>query len=494
MAIVLGREKKNLHVAVDLGAGSGRLIAGELCQGRLELREISRFPTPSGSADGYQCWDLDAIEAQVRAGLALCAASGPVASVGIDSWGVDFVLLDAQRQRVGKAVCYRDPRTQGMEDRVRARLEAEEIYRRTGIQFQRYNTLYQVAAAVEQEQQWMEQARHLLMIPDYLHSQLSGVLSNEYTMATTTQMLGLDGQWDEALLGAAGMKGNLMLPPTDAATVLGQMRLGEDRIEVIAPATHDTASAVAGAPLESADEAYISSGTWSLMGIESAVPYRTPEAMRMNFSNEGGIERRYRVLKNIMGLWLLQRVCAEHEVRDVEALVAEAACLPAWRSVVNPDDAVFLNPPNMTEAIRAYCRQTGQPRPENVAELARCIFDSLALSYRHVKEELESLRQRKLTGIRILGGGSQNRLLNQLCADACQLPVYAGPVEASALGNLCAQMIAMGELENLDAARALIRASYPPQEFKPQASIPEAVWTHFQQILKMSLLSVVEVL
>jgi rhamnulokinase len=468
-----------------LGAGSGRLIAGKVVQERWELREMSRFPTPVCSAGGdYLCWEIDGIEARVREGLTQCAFCGPVVSVGVDSWGVDFVLLDAERQRLGKAVCYRDKRTEGMIERVQARLSAEEIYRRSGIQFQRYNTLYQLAAAAEQEPGWMASARHLLMIPDYLHYRLSGVLSNEYTNATTTQMVGLNGQWDEELLKAAGLNRNLMLPPTDAATVLGEMPLGIGSIQVIAPATHDTASAVAGAPLESVDEAYISSGTWSLMGIESRTPFETPEAMRMNFTNEGGVERRYRALKNIMGMWLFQRISEEFGIKDVAALVAEASEASAWRSVVNPDDAVFLNPANMTETIRAFCRQTGQPEPATPAQLARCVFDSLALSYRNVKEELESLRQRKLTRIRIIGGGSQNRLLNQLCADACQLPVSAGPVEASALGNLSAQSMALGVIEDLDAARALIRRSFPPQEFLPQAAIPDAVWSHFQRVLK----------
>jgi len=482
-ARLMNREKTSLNcVAVDLGAGSGRLIAGQVSGGRLELAEAGRFQTPSfyDAASGYQCWNIDEIEAKVREALASCTAAGPVASVGVDSWGVDYLLLDEKLDRVGVAVCYRDKRTEGIVERLQARLGAEAIYRRTGIQFQPYNTLIQMAACCEQEPRWMDDARHLLMIPDYLHFRLSGVISNEYTNATTTQMLGLDGRWDEVLFEAAGLKRDLMQPPTQAATVLGQMRIGGVALKVIAPATHDTASAVAGAPLESIDEAYISSGTWSLMGIESMTPMATAEAMRMNFTNEGGFERRYRVLKNLTGMWPVQRICQEKGIDDVEGLVAEATTASAWRSIVNLNDPLFLNPPSMIEAIRSYCRYARQPEPESIAQMARCVFDSLALSYKTVREELELLRQCKLARIRIVGGGCRNRLLNQLCADACQLAVTAGPVEASALGNLSAQMIALGAIENLDAARALIRASFPMEEYQPKARVPENVYQQFK--------------
>ena len=470
-------------VAIDLGAGSGRLVEGRLVNGKLLLNELSRFRTQmiDDAETGYQCWEIDEIFSRIQSALEMCAADGAVTSVGIDSWGVDFVLLDAERKRVGKAVCYRDKRNPPAMERVLARISAEEVYRRTGIQFQPFNTLYQLAATVDEQPQWIEAARHFLMIPDYLNYRLCGVLANEYSNATTTQMLGLTGAWDETLAQAAGLKRGLMQPPAAAATVLGQTRIRGAWTAVVAPATHDTASAVAGTPLENDDEAYISSGTWSLMGIESRVPYAGPDAMRMNFTNEGGLERRFRVLKNIMGMWLLQRVCEEHDVRDIGALDAAVESLPAWRSIIKPDDRHFLNPPSMTEAIRAYCRRMEQPEPRTVAELARCIFDSLALSYRSVKEELESLRGRKLEKIRIIGGGSKNRLLNQLCADACGLAVAAGPVEASALGNLSAQMMAMGAVENLDAARALVRASFAIEEYKPGAAVPDAVYKTFQQ-------------
>jgi rhamnulokinase len=473
-------------IAIDLGAGSGRLIAGEIAMGKWKLTEMSRFVTPivEDARSGYMCWEIDSIVLQIENAIEKCAALGNIDSLGVDSWGVDYVLLDKDLRRIGQTVCYRDKRTAGIMERVHSRISREDIYRRTGIQFQPFNTIYQLAAAVEQEPEWMRAAQHLLMIPDYLHFALSSVLSNEYTNATTTQLLGVNGEWDAALLHAVGLKRNLMQPPVNAATILGQTKVGNAWVKVIAPATHDTASAVAGTPLESTDEAFISSGTWSLMGIESMVPITTEDALRMNFTNEGGIERRFRVLKNIMGMWPIQRLCEEHHVTDVAALVDQAAIETAWRSIVNPDDALFMNPPSMTEAIRDYCRQTQQPAPKTIAQLARCIYDSLALSYKFVMEQLEQLRGRKITKIRIVGGGCKNRLLNQLCADACQLAVIAGPVEASALGNLSAQMIALGVIENLDAARALIGNSFESQEFLPKANVPVSVENNFKTFLK----------
>jgi rhamnulokinase len=427
------------------------------------------------------------MEALIRRALDKCATQGPLDGVGVDSWGVDYVLLDEQLRRVGPAICYRDRRTAGFMERVQAQRPAAEIYRRTGIQFQPFNTLYQLAAAAEQEPEWMRTARHLLMIPDYLHFRLSGVLSNEYTNATTTQMVGLDGAWDPTLLQAAGIRPELLRPLTAAGTVLGEMQIGAERAAVIAPASHDTASAVAGTPLEGPDEAFISSGTWSLMGVESQAPIATDAALRMNFTNEGGLERRFRVLKNLTGMWPLQRICAEQRIHALDTLISQAEGVSAWRSLVNFDQPYFLNPVSMTGAIRRACRASGQPEPVTPAQLARCIFDSLALSYRKVKEELQTLRGRDLTRIRIVGGGSRNRLLNQICADACQLPVSAGPVEASALGNLCAQWMALGEISNLDAARALIRASFPPGEFPPRAAIPASAWERFQALLDQPL-------
>jgi rhamnulokinase len=472
-------------VAVDLGASSGRVIAAQLRKGSLSLQEVCRFSIAfsKDQHSGYLCWDIDAIEKNFRQGIEDASQLAPIASIGVDSWGVDFVLLDAELRRVAPAICYRDDRTKGKIEQVSARMSKAEIYRRTGIQFQPFNTIFQLAAMAEREPEWVAKTRHQLMIPDYFHFKLCGVMANEYTDATTTQLLNLDGTWDRELFAAAGLKQIWMQPPVAAGTVLGEACLGNKAVKVVAGTTHDTASAVVGTPFAAETEAFLSSGTWSLMGVESVVPYASEQAMQWNFANEGGFGRRYRVLKNIMGLWLLQRITQEFQVPIDDALMSAISDAAPWRSIVYADDARFLNPDSMTQAIKDYCVETGQPAPLTLAQFARCALESLALSYRLVKEQLESLRGQSLTRIRIVGGGTKNRLLNQLCANACQLPVSAGPAEASALGNICSQMIALGEIPSLDAARALIRNSFEINEYRPLEPIPGSVWKKFSNML-----------
>lgn len=473
---------QDLFVAADLGAGSGRVMAGRLQDGVLGLSELNRFSTAfSPGADGrYLRWDLDRIEAEIRKGLQGALALGPVAALGVDSWAVDYVLLDAERRRVGEAVCYRDPRSEGMLARITARIPAAEIYRRTGIQFQPFNTLYQLTAMAAQEPDWTRRARHLLMIPDYLHFRLSGVLSNEYTNASTTQLLGLKGAWDAELLAASGAGGLDLQTPVEPGTMLGKAGDAAPGAWVVAPASHDTASAVVATPLESEDEAFLSSGTWSLLGFESLQPFADERAQAMNVSNEGGYGRRFRVLKNVMGLWLLQRLCADFGTPLDAALLDAAEAAPAWRSIVDPDDPIFLNPASMRQAIAQRCGESGQAEPRNAAEYARCALESLALSYRRAVGDLAALRGRPFRRIRIVGGGSKNRLLNQLCADACRTPVSAGPAEASALGNLCVQMIALGRLSGLEEARALIRRSVDGGAFEARDAVPAPVLSRFR--------------
>ncbi len=472
--------------AIDLGAASGRVVVAEYDGERLALREASRFETPLGrdAGSGLECWDLDAIEARVLAGLRAATSQAPVQSVGVDTWGVDYVLLDDRRQRVGPAVSYRDRRTDGMMEQVFARIPREEIYRRTGIQFLALNTLYQLAATARRNPEWLRRARHVLLLPNYFLYRLCGVLANEYTHATTTQMFNIEADdWDDELLAAAGVSRRVMAPLVEPGTVLGEVDApAGGRVKVVAPGTHDTASAVAAVPLEGPDEAFISSGTWSLMGIESRVPYASEAARHLNVANEGGVERRYRVLKNLPGLWLVQRIRQESGSPGHPALVEAARRAEPWRSLVDPEDPRFLNPPSMTAAIRDFCAETGQPLPEELGGLARCAIDSLALSYRRVKGELEALRGRPLSRIHVVGGGSQNRLLDQLCADACQLPVSAGPVETSALGNACVQLMALGVLPGLAEARAIVRRSSAVEEFLPRQAVPEAVWERFRSL------------
>jgi rhamnulokinase len=422
----------------------------------------------------------------VLQGLEAATALAPVRSVGVDTWGVDYVLLDEGLRRVGPAVSYRDDRTQGTMEQVFARMPAEEIYRRTGIQFQTFNTLYQLAATARDHPEWLRRARHVLLLPNYLHFRLCGALANEYTDATTTQLYDIEANdWNDDLLAAAGVSREVMAPVVEPGTIVGELDSpGGGRMKVVAPGTHDTASAVAAIPLEDPGEVFISSGTWSLMGVESLVPFANATARHLNFANEGGVERRYRVLKNIVGLWLVQRIRQESGSPDHATLVEAARAAEPWRSLVDPEDLRFLNPPSMTAAIRGFCAETGQPQPEGLGALARCAIDSLALSYRRVKGEIETLRGGPVSRIHIVGGGAQNRLLDQLCADACRLPVSAGPVETSALGNACVQLIALGALGSLAEARALVRRSYATEEYLPRGAVPEAVWERFQSFAR----------
>jgi rhamnulokinase len=463
--------------AVDLGASSCRVFIASTDGDRISLQETARFETPLiRDASGYQCWDLDRVEAHVRDGLRSAQRAAALASVGVDSWAVDFVLLDDAAQKAAPAVSYRDARTQAAMADALARMPASEIYRRTGIQFQPFNTLYQLVATAAREPAWIARARRLLLLPDYFHFRLSGVAANEYTNATTTQLWDIAADdWDDDLLALAGISRALLGPPVAPGTVLGEMASPSGdggAVKVIAPATHDTASSVAAIPLDGEDDVFISSGTWSLMGIESPIPFASDAARRLNVTNEGGVERRYRVLKNIAGLWIIERIRKELGERH-EDLIEAARAAPAWHSLIDPHDPGFFNPPSMVEAIATFCAATGQPRPETAGALARTVFESLALSYRTVAGELASLRGRPVSRIHIVGGGSQNRFLNQLAADACEVPVRTGPVETSALGNACVQLVGLGVLPSLDAARALIRRSYPAVDYAPRTPVPD---------------------
>ncbi|MDZ7278395.1 rhamnulokinase [Pantoea eucrina] len=459
-------------VAIDLGASSGRVMLAQWQRSsqQITLREVRRFANERVQRQGYDCWDLDALEQAIRAGLAQLDAEGIVLdSIGIDTWGVDLVLLDAQGQRVGEAVSYRDTRTHGLMEEAIDALGKARLYQRTGIQFLPFNTLYQLRALHQQQPDWQARVAHALMIPDYFHYRLTGKMNWEYTNATTTQCLNITtGTWDRELLAWAGVDARWFGIPHPPGNRVGEWHTAQGRpVPVIAVATHDTASAVLATPLLHEDAAWISSGTWSLMGIERLEPCVTPAAQRANFTNEGGAEG-YRVLKNIMGLWLLQRVCSELQITDLAALIAQAAQEPACRALIYPNHRRFINPDSMVQAIQLACAEQHMPVPHTPAALARTIFDSLALLYREVLLELTALRGAPLRQLHIVGGGSQNPLLNQLCADACQLPVMAGPVEASTLGNVGCQLIALGEVADVAALRHVIRLNSDTTIFSPQ--------------------------
>ena len=458
-------------VAIDLGASSGRVMLAQwtpACQ-HITLREVRRFTNQRVRRAGYDCWDLDRLEQEIRAGLQQLDDEGIVPdSIGIDTWGVDLVLLDADGARVGEAVSYRDKRTDGVMAQAISDLGQQTIYQRTGIQFLAFNTLYQLRALHQQQPDWQSQVKHALMIPDYLHYRLTGVMNWEYTNATTTQLLNIEsGTWDRELLAWAGINASWFGTPHAPGNTVGYWTSPSGQsIPVIAVATHDTASAVLATPLSQDGAAYLSSGTWSLMGIESLQPCVNEAARQANITNEGGAEG-YRVLKNIMGLWLLQRVCSELHICDLCALIADAAHEPACRTLINPNHTRFINPDSMVQEIQNACAEQAMPVPQTPAALARTIFDSLALLYRQTMLELSRLRKAPLCQLHIVGGGSQNPLLNQLCADACQLPVLAGPVEASTLGNVGCQLIALGELRDVADLRRCISRNFPSETFNP---------------------------
>jgi len=328
-------ERERVHVAaVDVGAGSGRVMLASFDGERLDLTEAHRFETPLGidPVTGYDCWDSEAIVREIGIGIDRADAMAPIDSVGCDTWGVDYVLLDEDLRQVGVSVAYRDDRTTGLIDEVTALLPAADIYRRTGIQFQPYNTLYQLRATAKAHPDWLAAARHILFTPDYLHFRLSGVVSNEYSISTTSQLLSLETRdWDADLLALAGIRPGLLKKPIEPGTVLGPMvgREGRRPVMVIAPGGHDTASAVAAAPLCGPDEVFLSSGTWSLMGLESVVPYVDERAFGFNIGNEGGVCGRYRVLKNLMGLWLIQREPRRQRRRDLQKPARRTPCAPA---------------------------------------------------------------------------------------------------------------------------------------------------------------------
>lgn len=465
------------HVAVDLGAGSGRVVAGRFPSAGLKLAVLHRFENVPVAAAGRERWDVDALWRGIRAGLAKVAASGYRAvSVGVDAWGVDYALLDARGEIVGPPVTYRDARTAGAMERVAAILPRAEIFRATGIQAQPFNTLYQLFVH-RHDGTWPDGARRLLLMPDLFHYLLSGEAASERTIASTTQLLRAGSrEWASELFDRLDLPEAIMPRIAEPGTRLGLLR--EDvaraadlpRIAVVAPGAHDTASAVAGIPLEEG-WGYISSGTWSLVGVETSRPLLDDAVMRENLTNEAGVGGRNRLLRNVMGLWILERCRREWEeegeAKDHQALEGALAAAEPHRAILLVDDPRFFNPPSMRTAIGDFLRETGQAAPEDPGSVARIVLESLALRYAAALRRLEELTGSRIRGVRIVGGGSRNRFLNQSTADASGLPVRAGPVEATAIGNLLVQAIASGRFADLEAGRGYLAGSLPGRPFSP---------------------------
>lgn len=459
-------------LAFDIGAESGRAIAASLGDGRLRLDEVHRFANTPVTAGGSLHWDMPALQREIA--HALSRLTAPITSLGIDTWGCDYALVGADGALLEPPFHYRDRRTDGVMDRVLTRIGRDRIYDITGIQFLPFNTIFQLVAASEQQPAVLDRAAALLTIPDYLNSWLTGRACCELTNATTTQCVDARTRdWSTPLIESAGLPRRLFGPIVEPGTHLGALladRGGPAGTPVVAPACHDTGSAVA-AIRAGGDVAFLSSGTWSLVGIEVAAPIITTRTAALNLTNEGGVAGTTRLLKNVAGLWLLQ-ACrrdwhAEGRTFSYDQLADAAAAAAPQGATIDPDAAVFLNPANMPAAIVDFCRRTGQQPPETVGAFARTIFESLALKYRLVIEWLEEVSGLSIRTVRVIGGGARNALLNQLTADVTGRTVVAGPVEATALGNVAMQMLATGHVSTLDEARDIIHRSFPAGRFDP---------------------------
>lgn len=470
---------RKVYLAVDFGGGSGRVMAGWLENGRIVMEEVHRFGNRQVRLGGHLYWDFPALFEDMKAGLKAAAAKGyNVVSIGIDTWGVDFGLVDRDGALLGNPVCYRDERTAGVTDELSKILAPADRYRATGIQAMEINTLSQLYSMKGSAQ--LEAADKLLFMPDLFAYFLTGVANNEYSIASTSELLDAKArEWSWETIRAFGLPegifGEIFMP----GTLRGKLRsdiaeeTGLGEVNVVAVGSHDTASAVAAVPaMESCGHvAFLSSGTWSLLGVEMPEPILTEEARLAGFTNEGGVGEKIRFLQNITGLWILQRLMGEWKERGEEVSysellpAAESACID---SIIPVDDAAFMNPVSMEKAICDHCKATSQAVPQSKAEMARCLFLSLAKRYSDAIEGVNRILPEPIKCLHIIGGGSQNALLNQMTADALGIPVWAGPVEATAMGNILVQAMAAGEVEGLAGIREVVRNSVSPKVYNPR--------------------------
>ena len=476
-----------VFLAVDMGASSGRVVAGRLRNNQLSVEDVHRFANGGVNVAGNMYWDLLRQWTDIQDSLrAAHDRYGPsIASLGVDAWGVDCGLLDRNEQLLGNPFHYRDPRTQGMFQAAFETVSRQEIFAATGLQFMEINTLYQILAMRRAKSPQLDDAETFLMMPDLFHWLLTGEKANEMTDATTTQFFDPQSRgWATGLLEKLDIPTRMLQKIIEPGTDLGRLRpevardTGLANVRVVVPGTHDTASAVMSVPTaENANQqpkwCYISSGTWSLMGVEVPSPVITDRCRELNFTNEGGVGGTIRLLKNICGLWLVQECRRIWQLGgksyDWNELVAIAERSTPLACHVNPDDARFLAPENMPQAIAAYCQSTGQNTPQSEGQIIRCALESLALCYRQVLGWLEQLTDGRIETIHIVGGGTQNRLLCQMAADACQRPVIAGPIEATAIGNIMMQAVTAGEVGSISEAGELIRHSFPVEQYEPRS-------------------------
>ena len=455
------------YLAVDIGASSGRHILGHIENGRLILEEVYRFANGMQKKDGHLVWEIDALAAHVKKGMRVCLEMGKIPSfMGIDTWGVDFVLLDKDGKRLGDAVGYRDGRTEGMDAVVSRAIPENELYARTGIQKQPFNTVYQLTALREEEPALLDRADRLLMIPDYLGYTLTGVKANEYTNATTGQLVNAEtGDWDYELLERLSIPTEILGALTPAGSVLGSLlpevreEVGYD-LTVMLPATHDTGSAVLAVPTNSDDAIYISSGTWSLMGIERFTPDTSEASRARNFTNEGGYERRYRYLKNIMGLWIIQSI--KKELKEYGFSELSEMANAGTPTEIDVDDPRLLAPESMIEAVKAVAGKTEMP----IEDVLASVYHGLAACYARTAREIEEMTGKRYPVIHVIGGGCRDDYLSHLTREKSGKRVFAGPVEATAIGNILAQMLGRGVFSSVREARECVARSFDVSEKK----------------------------
>ena len=481
----------------DLGATSGRSIIATLRDGKIDLRELTRFPNKMVRIGEKYFWNIYSLFDELKNGLSAAAAEGVMLdSVGIDTWGVDFAYVGEDGLFTGLPRAYRDPYTNGAPEEYFEKIAKKKVYELTGIQIMNFNSLFQLYAAGKESSQAFKSAKNILFMPDALSYLLTGKKICEYTIASTSQMLNpRSKQFEPELLKQAGVDSSLTLPVVMPGEKVGNIRAsicsecGLGEIPVIAVAGHDTASAVAAVPAENGNFAYLSSGTWSLMGIEVKSPIINEQSFDLNFTNEGGVDGTIRFLKNITGMWLLEQCRKEWEMQGTRysypEIVQMSLSSKGFQRLIDPDHASFANPASMSEAIANYCKNSGQTPPANHAEYVRCIFDSLALKYKHVLNSLKQLAPFEIEKLHIIGGGSQNQLLNQMTADSTGIPVVAGPSEATALGNAMMQAKGLGAVKSLDEIRAIVRNSVSPEIFYPrQSEFSEDIYSRFLSIIK----------
>ena len=465
--------------AVDLGATSGRVILATIAEGKISMEEIHRFADPIIQMQGHFYWDFPAIYKSVVEGLAIIASRGvKIESIGIDTWGVDFALFGKDGALLRLPYCYRDPHTTNAPEEFFKRMPRKELYEKTGIQIMNFNSVFQLDTLRRNSCSALEAADKILFVPDALAYLLTGEQVTEYTIASTAQMIDpRTKMWDEDILAmldlSADKFGRMVMPGEKIGVLTAEVQrlTGLDAVPVVAVASHDTGSAVAAVPAEDENYAYLSSGTWSLMGIESAEPIISERRFELNFTNEGGIEGTIRVLKNICGMWLLERCRAEWPEMGYAELIAAAESAQPFRSLINPDATCFANPESMTKAIVDYCNATKQPTPENVGQFVRCIFESLALRYRQVVEMLRELSPVAIERLYVIGGGARNQMLNQSSANAIGIPVETGSSESTAVGNVMMQAKWAGVVQTITQMRQMIRESLADgKRYEPQDS------------------------